>query len=764
MRDIRKLATISLGFAAAIFVAHYVLKLSGVLAAAAVCLGIAAVGFAFKGLNRKRIILFFTAAAIGFAAYYVNYNATLGAVEPYTEKEAEFTARAENYADVRKAYSLVNVKLDDENIPNCKALVICYGSDLSDIEPGDELRITGKLRSAAERYNEETDTNISKGIYLIAYAESVEIQGRWDYSWLYFPQRIAYTIREQIREVFPEEASPFMLALLTGYKNEYYQNDRLYSAISVAGLSHVVAVSGMHIAFLVSVLNMLFGRNRRTSLLCIILIWLFVVTVGSPPSAVRAGIMLSLLLLAPVFKRENDAITTLTFALAVILASNPFSAGSVAIGLSFSATAGIILFAQPIYKWLNEKVKFGGKRNFIKSYIFATTANSVAVTVFTVPLVAAYFGYVNLLAAISNILCLWAISALFVLGFAACALSVVFMPLGRVLGSALAYLVSYVSAIAEWIASIPFAAAYTMDAKVVVWIVLTYLAFALAWLLGRKRKKTNLLVPCAVSLAALAAVFAVSHYAMLNDNGTVNVMDVGNGQSIVVTSGENAVVIDCGSYGTSDNAGNLVNELLRSNGRRTVDYLVLTHLHSDHSNGAVRLINMIEVKNLIVPDNYADTDADAFAESLLTAAKGRGVNIIFLSEDTAFEAGNIRLNVFASSERGKRSESGIIVRASIDDYDMLVTGDVEMSVERELVKTHDVSDTELLIVGHHGSKYSTSDELIEAAEPELAVISTGYNNYGHPTDEVLERLDEHEIETLRTDKLGRIEIKTSTGD
>ena len=151
MRDIRKLATISLGFAAAIFVAHYILKLSGLLAAAAA--GIAVVGFAFKGLNRKRIVLFFAAAAIGFAAYYVNYNATIGAVEPYTEKEAEFTARAENYADVRKAYSLVNVKLDDENIPNCKALVICYGSDLSDIEPGDELRITGKLRSAAERYN-----------------------------------------------------------------------------------------------------------------------------------------------------------------------------------------------------------------------------------------------------------------------------------------------------------------------------------------------------------------------------------------------------------------------------------------------------------------------------------------------------------------------------------------------------------------------------------------------------------------------------------
>ena len=101
---------------------------------------------------------------------------------------------------------------------------------------------------------------------------------------------------------------------------------------------------------------------------------------------------------------------------------------------------------------------------------------------------------------------------------------------------------------------------------------------------------------------------------------------------------------------------------------------------------------------------------------------------------------------------------------SIGDYDMLVTGDVEMSVERELVREHELEDTDLLIVPHHGSKYSTSAELLEETSAETAVISVGYNSYGHPTEEVLERLSEYGGTVLRTDELGRIIIDTTAGD
>lgn len=137
---------------------------------------------------------------------------------------------------------------------------------------------------------------------------------------------------------------------------------------------------------------------------------------------------------------------------------------------------------------------------------------------------------------------------------------------------------------------------------------------------------------------------------------------------------------------------------------------------------------------------------------------------MYIVRDTQLEAGEIRLSIYESSERGKRTESGIMSTVSIGDYDMLVTGDVEMSVERELVREHELEDTDLLIVPHHGSKYSTSAELLEEASPETAVISVGYNSYGHPTEEVLERLSEYGVTVLRTDELGRIIIDTTAGD
>lgn len=208
----------------------------------------------------------------------------------------------------------------------------------------------------------------------------------------------------------------------------------------------------------------------------------------------------------------------------------------------------------------------------------------------------------------------------------------------------------------------------------------------------------------------------------------------------------------------------MLSSYLHAKGRYTVDYLMLTHLHDDHSCGAVRLMNLMNVGTLILPDNAGDTDPGGVLEELLKTADSNGTQVVYISCDTLFEAGNIDLDVYRSSERGRRSESGIMSTVSIGDYNMLVTGDVEMSVERELVREKDLSGTELLIVPHHGSKYSTSEELLAETRPDTAVISVGYNRYGHPTEEVLERLKAHEIRILRTDEIGKIVIDTTAGD
>lgn len=191
---------------------------------------------------------------------------------------------------------------------------------------------------------------------------------------------------------------------------------------------------------------------------------------------------------------------------------------------------------------------------------------------------------------------------------------------------------------------------------------------------------------------------------------------------------------------------------------------MLTHLHSDHTTGVVRLLNLMNVNTVILPDNAEDTNGDDVLDDIIAACEDNGTKIVYITRDTEFTAGAIRLSVYESSERGSRDESGIMSTVSIGDYDMLVTGDVEKVVERELVSSHDLSGTELLIVPHHGSKYSTSDELLSELRPETAVISTGYNRYGHPTKETLDKLNEYGVNVLRTDELGRIVLHVASGD
>ena len=759
MKSVRILCIASIGYCAAVFLSHYLLfgeSLAAVLMLPAIA---ALTALLLRGRMRTRLIIAAAAMALGFCHYWLHYEQTVSKCEVFADREITTTARITDYPDERDRCTLLTVKITGDELPNVKALVIDYSGEEQDFLPGDEIRVKLRLRSVTERYGEETDSNISKGLYLNGYtSESIEKTGRRQDSFLYFPKLLGNALHNEIGRLFPDDTAPFMKALLAGYKDDYYQNDKLYASMNVAGLAHVVAVSGMHVAFLVGVLQSILGRNRRSSLICIVLVWLFVVMVGSPLSAVRAGIMISILMLAPVLGRINDRATTLSFALAAILISNPFSAGSVALQLSFGAVAGMFLFSQPVYEYFASKLL----RTPV-NYMIATLSSSLAVTVFTFPLLAVHFGYVTLLAPLMNILCLWAISALFAGGFALCALGLVLPVPASWLAGLLSYLVRYIACVVEYSAKMPVTALYTENAYAVPWLVASYVLF-IAYFILRRYKKLSVLIPSAVCLVMLCGVFLLTERDMRSDTGTISVMNVGNGQCIAVTEGENTVVIDCGGYGITQNAGSMLASYLRANGRYDIDYLMLTHLHTDHASGVVRLLNLMNVKTVILPDNAEDTGGNGMLESIIEAAGENDTKLVYITHDTDFTAGAVRLSVFESSELGSRDESGIMAKLSINDYDMLVTGDVEKVVERELVAKHELSGTELLIVPHHGSRYSTSSELLSALRPETAVISTGYNSYGHPTQETLDMLDKYDINILRTDELGRIVLHIAAGD
>lgn len=190
-------------------------------------------------------------------------------------------------------------------------------------------------------------------------------------------------------------------------------------------------------------------------------------------------------------------------------------------------------------------------------------------------------------------------------------------------------------------------------------------------------------------------------------------------------------------------------------GLNRIDLVVLTHYHEDHAGGIPELLERLEVGLLVLPDVEEE---DPLRREITALAEEKGIETLFLAEDADVTFGESALRIYAPLGSGGANEEGLSVLCTAGDFDGLITGDMNDTVEKRLIKYGSLPDLELLVAGHHGSKYATSEELLLATTPELAVISVGYNTYGHPAPETLERLAAAGCAIYRTDWSGTVTI------
>ena len=214
------------------------------------------------------------------------------------------------------------------------------------------------------------------------------------------------------------------------------------------------------------------------------------------------------------------------------------------------------------------------------------------------------------------------------------------------------------------------------------------------------------------------------------------------------------VVVDCGgSY--ADDAGEQLARRLLMQGKTQIDFLVLTHFDEDHVGGVPQLLSRMEVGTILAPDQ---TDDGGNRERILTAAEEAGVAVRFVRQDVTVEFPTGRLEIFAPV-RESGDNDGISALMSVEEYDILITGDMDARSEQLLAVRHGLHDIEVLVAGHHGSRYSTGSALLQTVTPEIVVISVGENSYGHPAPEVLARIEASGALALRTDEVGTIVIE-----
>jgi competence protein ComEC len=641
------------------------------------------------------------AAFLGVAAW--RYAAIPAPVRPYDGKTEELTLVATGFSGSSPYGEQADVLLN--GVPG-----VFYYSGEETVKPGD--RLTGTFRVALTPRSGSHFKATTYGEFSITEGP-LRLLDR--------PVLWARAVKDRISSLFSGDNASLLTGILTGDRTGF--SDPLSQDLFSAGLTHVAAVSGLHVSMLAGFIALLLRSRRRSFVVALPLVLLYVAVTGFTPSAVRAGIMITVYLAAPLFGREYVPLRALALAFLLVLIADPYALFEPGLQLSFSSTLGLLLFAA---QWQGKLTGLIGKLKLPKTVVkvlASSLSSSLSALVFSVPFAAYWFGGVSLISPVSNLLLLGFVNLIF---------------LGGALSLFLPFLAPAAGAVLEIfrgglriLGGIPYAMLYTEQPYMLAWLCYGYALFLIALFTRRWRASASL----AAASLALCLVLTV-----WDDPGLeVAALDVGQGQCVIVRSNGFTAVLDCGG---SPSAGREAARFLQSRGERTVDLLLLSHYDADHMSGAASLRALTDVRRILGP-----------------ALDGIPEQVEGIAEDTVLTLGGASLTLIPSRWFGDDNASCLTVLLESGGFTFLSTGDLSAPAERWLTRYAALPPVDVMMVGHHGSSGSTSEELLDAVKPKAAVISVGQNRYGHPSPEVLGRLYDRQIAVYRTD-LGTVTLRT----
>ncbi len=741
----RKIMWFTIGYAIACGLGTYLVRDSGILLAGAVCL------LLLLGLIRfrehpvvKRGLVVLLGCAVGCGVFFGYEWLVLQPAAALDGQAVEVTIRATGYSWETK-YGVACDGVMELNDRDYK--VRFYLNEDRTVEPGDLVRTRAKLRLTDEGGQQEPTFHRTSGVLLLAYQRGDDlILEETPRSLKELPAIWAERLKGIIDSSFPADTFAFAKALLLGDKTDLtWDRSRDFS---LSGISHIVAVSGLHVSILFAFVGMVTGKRRYLLLIVGVPVLLFFgAMAGFTASVTRAVIMQLLLLLALAVNREYDPPTALSFACLVMLLQCPLTIAGIGFQLSVASVAGIFLFYPKLSEWLKNWLPGKGKtlRGRMERFFTSSVAVTLSATVMTVPLTAIHFGIVSLVGMVTNLLVLPVVSLIFYGVMAVCVLGCVHSGAAAFLAKLVSWPIRFELAVAKGLGGLPLASVYTASPYIVIWLVFLY--GLLLWLLVSKKKRPGLVL--GLGILGLCIGLLLSFAEPLTCAYRVTVLDVGQGQCIILQSEGSTFLVDCGGR-RGEEAADIAAEQLLSQGITRIDGLILTHYDRDHAEGVEFLADRVRIERVYLPGT---DDTDGCLQSVLNAVPEQ----IPVESGLTISFGDAQIQIFPAKDAGSGNDSCASVLFQRGKCDTLITGDLSADAERQLLSDYDLPDLEVLIVGHHGSKYSTCEELLTTTAPDAAIISVGAeNSYGHPTDEVLERLKNAGSVVYRTDLHGTI--------
>ncbi len=564
-----------------------------------------------------------------------------------------------------------------------------------------------------------------------------------------------------LEKSLPKEQAALLNGMLIGYTKG--MDEKMTGAFSDAGLTHVMAVSGMNVAFIVFPLIFLFKKMRigqtPANFVIIGVLILFVFVTGFSPSVLRAVIMAVIMLTAQIIKRQTDVITSISFAAILLLLYNPYTLFDIGFQLSFTATLSLVLF----YKYIKELLSFKHIPGFISDVLSATLAAQIG----TIPITAFYFNKISIISLASNLIVVPLVEVITIIGTIMALAGQFSTEVSQVIGYVDCTFLTFILYVTKISSKVPFAVVRVVTPPL--YAVFLYYVASLFFLWYKPLYKVKLKSKYYFAAFGVIAVILFINIIMPK-NLEVVFFDVGEGDSTFIrTSTGKTVLIDGGGFSsrtdTRHNMGDyVVIPYLLDHGVSKLDMVIATHGHDDHIQGLKSVLGELEVKNLVIP--FVNDTKDFKSIVSISGSKRIPVKMCRQNETIRLDS-DTYMKVICPIEgyeekKSPINNSSLVLNLCYKKVSVLFTGDMEKEVEDALVENGIDVDADVLKVGHHGSITSTGESFLTAVSPKAAVISVGKNNFGHPSEYILERLNMNKVHLFRTDMDGTV-IMTSDG-
>ena len=561
--------------------------------------------------------------------------------------------------------------------------------------------------------------------------------------------RLVRTVREWMTasygRLFSRRVSGVVEGVTLGRKDDL--DPGVSSDLRGCGLSHIVAVSGLHVAAVVALIlaaASATGMGKRTRLIMACAAALMVVGLaGFRPSALRASVMAGLGFGGILLGRKNDPLSGLCLAGFLLLFANPRALFDPGFQFSFAATGGIMVAMR------------GGVREGRSRMLAAACAGA---QLGIIPMMLARGEGVPVTAIAANLAVLPLVGPLLVTTWGACLLGALSPTVGKLLAIVPEALSRLIISIAGFLSNVP----GTGVGGVTSVVALIVYIWGLAALVLRAREHRSVFRPLvAVTCSILIAMAPFFITVTVRSPNSIIIMDVGQGDAILIRESSGAVVLIDGGPDEHQVAAKL-----RSWGVRKIDVVVSSHPHADHITGLVEVLEEFPVGLLL--DSGMPAETSAYRE-LGEAARMNGVSQRIAREGQVIEVSTrLRLEVIfepeLSPERENLNNCSVVVMVYLDGAKALMAADLEKDGQRVMLGFHPDLSCDILKVPHQGAWDAALPELAESTDPVLGIVSVGEGNtYGHPSERHLEMLEERGVRVLRTDLMGDIEISVDSG-